>query len=366
LSDQGLSFVVQLTISAEKLDGSMLVDILITTPGRLADHILHTPGFTLQHLRYLVLDEADRLLQQSFQSWTELVIRELSSPKVLQKTPSITDYIRGTCDIPIIGKRYLNTIFNETSRSTNVRKFIFSATLTYDVGKLASLQMPYPEIISVRPESQIPQDTVEPTGDDAIFSIPSTLHEYAVAVKNNKPLHLLHLLNKHRIQDKTLIFTHSTETATRLTHLLSEVYKSTNANISTAVISSEVPFKMRKRLLSAFIDGVLNIIITTDLLSRGMDVKGIKHVVSYDSPPTARVYVHRAGRTARSGRVGDVWSLIEDKEARWFWKSVVPGIQRSSKVERIKFAKDEISSEMRDAYHSFIDSEEEKTEAARY
>jgi ATP-dependent RNA helicase DDX51/DBP6 len=97
-----------------------------------------------------------------------------------------------------------------------------------------------------------------------------------------------------------------------------------------------------------------------------MDVKGIKHVVSYDSPPTARVYVHRAGRTARSGRDGDVWSLIEDKEARWFWKSVVPGIQRSSKVERIKFVNDEISQEMRDVYHSFIDSSEEKAEAPRY
>jgi superfamily II DNA/RNA helicase len=122
--------------------------------------------------------------------------------------------------------------------------------------------MPYPEIISVHPESQDPQDAVEPTGDDAIFSIPSTLREYAVAVKGHKPLHLLHLLNKYRLQDKTLIFAHSTETATRLNHLLSEFYKSTNSDISTAVISSEVPFKTRKKLLSSFIVGTLNMYIS--------------------------------------------------------------------------------------------------------
>ena len=68
------------------IGGNMLVDILIATPGRLAEHILHTPGFTLQHLEFLVLDEADRLLHQSFQNWTELVISELSTPKTLGAT----------------------------------------------------------------------------------------------------------------------------------------------------------------------------------------------------------------------------------------------------------------------------------------
>lgn len=95
--------------------------------------------------------------------------------------------------------------------------------------------------------------------------------------------------------------------------------------------------------------------ITTDLLSRGMDIKGVQHIVSYDSPPTARVYVHRAGRTARAGRDGDVWTLVADKEARWFWKSVVAGIQRSSKVERVKITDEDISREMRDVYHSIVE-----------
>jgi ATP-dependent RNA helicase DDX51/DBP6 len=96
-------------------------------------------------------------------------------------------------------------------------------------------------------------------------------------------------------------------------------------------------------------------VITTDLLSRGMDIKGVQHILSYDSPPTARVYVHRAGRTARAGRDGDVWTLVADKEARWFWKSVIAGIQRSSKVERVKITDEDISKEMRDVYHSIVE-----------
>jgi ATP-dependent RNA helicase DDX51/DBP6 len=86
-----------------------------------------------------------------------------------------------------------------------------------------------------------------------------------------------------------------------------------------------------------------------------MDIKGIKHVVSYDAPPTARVYVHRAGRTARAGRDGDVWTLIGHEEGRWFWKNVVPGIQRSLKIERISIQKDDISDQMRDGYHGIIE-----------
>jgi ATP-dependent RNA helicase DDX51/DBP6 len=184
---------------------------------------------------------------------------ELSSPKTLQKTPDMTDYLCGLKEIPIVGQRYLNTLFNEDSSSQpQVRKFIFSATLTQDVGKLASLKMSSPEIISIHPESQLQNDTIDPTADDAMFSLPSTLHEYVVAAKKDKPLLLLYLLNKYRLQDKTLIFAHSTETATRLNHLLTQFYKSTHANITTAVISSQVPLKTRKKLVSSLTTGKLN------------------------------------------------------------------------------------------------------------
>lgn len=82
--------------------------------------------------------------------------------------------------------------------------------------------------------------------------------------------------------------------------------------------------------------------ITTDLLSRGMDIKRVEHIVNYDSPPTARVYVHRAGRTARAGKQGDVWTLVANKEDKWFRKSIIGRIQRSSEVEQVKIVREEI------------------------
>ena len=239
----------------------MLIDILITTPGRLVEHILHTPGFTLQHLQFLVLDEADRLLHQSFQNWTEVVMREISTPKVLNTSLDLVKCIRGKEELPIIAQRHLGSLFNDRSSFVrNVRKLIFSATLTYDVGKLSSLQIHSPEIISIHTDPQMPD--VENAGDDAIFSLPTTLHEYVVAATDDKPLLLLHLLDKHHLQENTLIFTHSTSTANRLNHLLTQYYKSAKSGVTSAVISSEVPLKSRKTLLSLFTSGSLNMYLT--------------------------------------------------------------------------------------------------------
>ena len=236
----------------------MSIDILITTPGRLAEHILHTPGFTLQHLKYLVLDEADRLLHQSFQNWTELVMNEISTPKVLQTKVDIKELLESTEELPIIGQRHIDALFGDVpAAQRDVRKLIFSATLSFDVGKLAALGIKDPEIITVQPGKE-QMDVENEKGDDAVFSVPTTLHEYAVSVTDDKPLCLLHLLNKYRLQEHTLIFTHSTETATRLNHFLTQYYKISKSDVSTEVISSEVPLKKRKKLLTAFTSGRLN------------------------------------------------------------------------------------------------------------
>lgn len=238
----------------------MLTDILIATPGRLAEHILQTPGFTLQHLKFLVLDEADRLLHQSFQNWIELVTQEILSPKVLNCPFRVEDFIRQRDEIPIIGQRHVDKLFGTKGRQTiSVRKFIFSATLTYDIGQLTSLQMQSPEIVSISSSATAALSPEKRADDDnAVFTLPTTLHEYVVRTTDNKPLHLLHILDKYSLQNHTLIFTNSTETANRLNHLLAKFYKSTNPDVTTAVVSSEVPGKTRKKLLSSFTAGKLS------------------------------------------------------------------------------------------------------------
>jgi len=253
------------------IGGNMLVDILIATPGRLAEHILHTPGFTLQHLEFLVLDEADRLLHQSFQNWTELVISELSTPKTLGATLNLEHCIRSAEPLPIVGQRHIDALFHHPAKPLRpVRKLIFSATLTFDVGKLASLQIHNPEILSVQTRHESPVLATVET-DDAIFSLPETLHEYVLTVKDNKPLFLIQLLDQYRLHGHTLIFTNSTDTATRLNHLLSQFFQKSGRDekVSTTVISSEVPLRSRRKLLSSFISGRLNMLAPTfPVLSR--------------------------------------------------------------------------------------------------
>ena len=96
--------------------------------------------------------------------------------------------------------------------------------------------------------------------------------------------------------------------------------------------------------------------ITTDLLSRGMDIKSVQHVVNYDSPATARGYVHRAGRTARAGRQGDVWTLVMEKDARWFWKNVLGVVKRSRKVERVDMKSIVIPETVQETYDTIIET----------
>jgi ATP-dependent RNA helicase DDX51/DBP6 len=191
-------------------------------------------------------------------------MNEIEKPKVLESYKildprndysDMTNYILRYCACPVIGERYIDGVCGyPTSGKRPVRKFIFSATMTQDIGKLSSLGMLSPEIISVG--SSLPGET---RSDDAVFTLPSTLHEYVVSTAMaNKPLILLQLLNQFHLTDKTLIFAHSTETATRLHHLLTRAYAVLSPSNKVALISSEVPSTQRKKLLSQFTSGILN------------------------------------------------------------------------------------------------------------
>jgi len=165
------------------------------------------------------------------------------------------DYIVNSETCLVIAERYIDRLFGYPSSGKRpVRKFIFSATMTQDIGRLSSLGITYPERVSVG--SSVP---INAQSDDAVFTLPSTLQEYVVSTTmENKPLTLLELLNQHHLTDKTLIFAHSTETATRLHHLLTRTYRVLSPSTKVAVISSEVPSTQRKKLLSQFVSGQLN------------------------------------------------------------------------------------------------------------
>jgi ATP-dependent RNA helicase DDX51/DBP6 len=165
---------------------SSTVDILICTPGRLVDHIRSTPGFSLNNVEWLVIDEADKLLDQSFQDWVEVLLRALH-PTLRNKELTARERIM----LKVKGKQQWR----------RVQKVVLSATMTRDLSKLASLKFERPKLIVVAGEDISSQDVEanEPSQGDKSgqnFELPASLTEVAIPVGggSEKPLYLLKLL----------------------------------------------------------------------------------------------------------------------------------------------------------------------------
>lgn len=339
------------TLPDHVLDYKSKVDILICTPGRLVEHIKYTPGFSLEYVRWLIVDEADKLLGQNFQQWLDVVMPKIHS------------------------NEKMNARNHKQSNISGVRKVILSATMTRDLDLLDGLKLRRPKLVVL--EGSGAGEDMNVDSAEAEHALPEYLQETALkADANLKPLFLLDLLQSSRLKgtdnatkelsDDTssssdsdsdsdsdssseasrrtttsrmpsiLIFTKSNETAIRLSRLLSLLSPPLESTLGT--LTSTTAYSTRKQTLRAFSAGKLRIIVASDLISRGIDLPNLEHVINYDMPSSVASYVHRVGRTARAGKSGHAWTLFTDAEARWFWKEVASEhvIRRSGKVERIR------------------------------
>ena len=95
-------------------------------------------------------------------------------------------------------------------------------------------------------------------------------------------------------------------------------------------------------------------LVCSDLISRGMDLPAVDHVVNYDVSSTTRAYVHRVGRTARAGASGDAWSLVADNEARWFWRNAGRGVNRGDKMVIREAMNMEVDDQRREEYQNAL------------
>lgn len=338
------------------------VDILICTPGRLVEHIQSTTGFTLEHVQWLVIDEADRLLDESFQQWVDVVMPGL-------------EYIR-----PPDALHQRHPDIFRSFRRREMRKVILSATMTRDISKLMTLNLRRPKLVVLEGQTQ---GTAEDDGDTAReddgarIEIPATLQEYGVPIPEHntqyKPLYLIEVLESgsHPQTRKepssspiplkspetsdsatstesedhsptsnppphspnlspqpqpqpptpsthgTLIFTSSNEHAHRLSRLLALLRPSWKTGTLT---KSTTTGSSARKTLSLFRQRKLSILIASDRASRGLDIPGLAHVINYDVPGSVTAYVHRVGRTARAGREGKATTLVLHSQGKWFWK----------------------------------------------
>ena len=229
------------------------VDVIVATPGRLLDH-LKQPYAKLNHVEYLVLDEADRMLDMGFLPDIRKVLSYL--PKKRQ------------------------TLF-------------FSAT------------MPPPIVMLTRELLQKPVTlNLERTSKPAVGI---TQAVYPV-VQDLKTRLLLHLLERNVIRE-ALVFTRTKHRANRLWKFLTE------RGISVGRIHGNRSQAQRTDALDGFKSGAYRVLVATDIVARGIDVEALGHVVNFDVPISPEDYVHRVGRTARAELTGEAFTFASPDES---------------------------------------------------
>jgi len=227
-------------------------DVLVATPGRLIDH-LEQGNVKLDRIEHLVLDEADRMLDMGFMPDVR---------KIIDLCP-----------------RQRQTL-------------LFSATMPPEIARLTEWALREPERIEIGRQST-PATTI-------------THALYPVAAVQKYDL-LVELLKKTNF-DSVLIFVRTKHAADRIAAQLK------NSQHSVAVLHSNRSQNERLEALEGFRNGKYEVMVATDIASRGIDVAGISHVINYDVPQHTEDYVHRIGRTGRAQAVGDAFTLMTAEE----------------------------------------------------
>jgi ATP-dependent RNA helicase RhlB len=231
------------------------VDIIIGTPGRIIDFYKQN-AFSLNHVKVMVLDEADRMFDLGFIKDIRFLLRRMPAPD--QRL-----------------------------------SMLFSATLSYKVTELAYEHMNNPILIKIETEE--------------VTSKAINQSAYCPANDQKIPL-LLGILNHHKPQ-RSIIFVNTKRCAEELDATL-------NVNgYKTAALSGDVPQEKRQKLLASFQENEIALLIATDVAARGLHIPDVSHVINYDLPQDVEDYVHRIGRTARFGASGEAISFICEEYA---------------------------------------------------
>jgi ATP-dependent RNA helicase RhlE len=228
------------------------VDVLVATPGRLIDFL--TGGeINLGNLKHLVLDEMDRMLDMGFMPQVR---------KIVERCPK--------------------------ERQT----MLFSATMPPEIENLTAWVLKEPELIEIGARRS-PAETVS--------------HALYPVAREQKFAILLSLLEKTDFYS-VLIFCRTKDGADRIAHQLKE------AKHSVAVLHSNRTQRERMDALEGFKSGKYEVMVATDIASRGIDIAGVSHVINYDVPQHPEDYVHRIGRTGRAQKIGDAFTIMTGED----------------------------------------------------
>ncbi|MEB5477489.1 ATP-dependent RNA helicase RhlB [Acinetobacter pollinis] len=231
------------------------IDIMVATPGRLID-FAEQKEIWLDQVEFLVIDEADRLLDMGFIPSVKKIVR--FSPKKEQR-----------------------------------QTLMFSATFSYDVLNLARQWLFEPVTVEIEPEKKTNADVEQ--------------RIYVVAVEDKYKL-LQEILQQEPIEKVVIFANRRDQVRTVYDQLKKDKYK-------VVMLSGEIAQDKRLKMLDQFKNGQHNIMIATDVAGRGIHVDGVSHVVNYTLPEQSDDYVHRIGRTGRAGTRGVSISFLSEEDA---------------------------------------------------
>ncbi|MCP5243875.1 MAG: DEAD/DEAH box helicase [Burkholderiales bacterium] len=250
------------------------IEILVATPGRLLDHI-QQKNLALSKVEILILDEADRMLDMGFMPDIKKIVNFL--PK-------------------------------------NRQNLMFSATFSDEIKKLANQILNKPVLIEVAKRNSV---------NDSITHVVYTTEPTA------KPELLIHLLREKNL-NQALIFSRTKTGADRLKKFLDK------QGVSVAVIHGNKNQQQRNQAFNEFKQGVIQILVATDVAARGLDIEELSCVINFELPNNPEDYIHRIGRTGRAGAKGYAISLVSPEE-----KKLLIGIEKllQTKIKIEKIAK---------------------------
>lgn len=234
--------------------------IIVGTPGRLMDHFLNSRQVIrcFQNLRFLVLDEADRLLEPSFESELRVVFENIPSKR---------------------------------------QTLLFSASITRNIAALQQITM---------------KDAFHFEAIEGLKTVSSCRQEYCFLPSIMKDAYLIHILKERNNWDvrSSIIFTSTIHSCMILSGILDKL------GIVAVSLHSMKKQKERKASFARFKSGEVSILLATDIAARGLDIPTVDMVINYEVPNSPKDYVHRIGRTARAGRNGRSITLITQHDVR--------------------------------------------------
>lgn len=378
--------------SGENQVSTSNIDILIATPGALINLIQDSQTPLLKDLEILVMDEADRLMVSHHHDWLNTVERAVAS--ITAECPCKFDEIMGKSsyqdELAINYFEANGCTIKNAHRSRYIHKLLFSATLSSDPQILMHMNLFQPRLfLATKPSlagtkirnsmgssqstpsgSPIPGQTPTTVSTKSELltatAIPDELDEKMFIIETKDKLyimwHLLYML-KYR---KVICFTNEKRKSWELTVFINEMDKVRAANFSSMVTDAA-----RQKVINEFENDKIDVLVATDLAGRGMDIKGVEYVISYDVPLSGTWYAHRVGRTARAGNKGTAITLVDTKQLVQFKKIVqlahkMPNSMRlSDVVEEMKVASLNQKCEDKDNYVKTYENYKDKLSEAK-